>query len=141
MCVCVKQTGIEMLNSLCVCVWVCLLCQSALKGKVCAHCMLCCAAENSFYFALTHHAGAPHKYYLIKCVCARDAMLPVNLHTGRDWSHLSAARWFPPRFLWMKRGVFFFFFFLLPSKQLMRTVSQNCSAKKTQRARGGVGEE
>lgn len=93
--------------------------------------MLRCAAENCLCFVLTYHPGVLHKCYLIKrvCVCAHGkAILSVNLHTGRNRSYLSAARCFPPRFVWMER-VFLF----LPSEQLMRTVSQNWSAKKTQR--------
>lgn len=87
------------------CMWVCLLCQSGFKEKFV--CIVCCAVQlRTLCFVLTYHPSVLHKCYLIKraCVCAHGkAILPVNLHTGRNRSYLSAARCFPPRFLWMER--------------------------------------
>lgn len=40
----------------------------------------------------------------------RKEILPVNLHAGRNWSYLSAARCFPAHFLWVKSFFCFLFF-------------------------------
>lgn len=94
--------------------------------------MLFCSSKSSQYFLLSDNFGMLYKYGLIKCVCAcmrvRKVLLPVNQHTGRNWSYLSTACCFSTHFLWMKS-------FFFPVEQLIRTVSQNCSAKKTQERR------